>query len=140
MLDPDTAARELGDSSRVAAAWLRQYIEQLRDPAASVAPWQKFVEEENAKREEGTDETTTDIVCGLVWNLADLHRQLDNREAMLRVVDRMVDLNIEESQPIAVELIEWLMEHQIWDLLMSFSTKHQPSFEQSKRLLYYAGV
>jgi tetratricopeptide (TPR) repeat protein len=140
LLDPDTAARELGDSSRVAAAWLRQYIEQLRDPAASVAPWQKFVEAENAKREEGTDETTTDIVCGLVWNLADLHRQLDNHPMFSDAVDRMIALDANDSDDITTRLLAWLTEHQSWQVLDYILAQHEGRLQQSKRALYYAAL
>jgi tetratricopeptide (TPR) repeat protein len=140
VLDPDTSARELGDSSRVAAAWLRQYIEQQRDPAASVAPWQKFVDEENAKREEGTDETTSDIVSGLVWNLADLHRQLDNQKMLSSAVDRMIELDADESSDTTTRLLAWLTKHKSWQAVDEMLAKHQPRLLQSKRALYYAAL
>jgi tetratricopeptide (TPR) repeat protein len=139
-IDPEVIERELGDSTRESATWLRRYLEQLRDPAASAAFWDKLVEEEAARLEQHTDDTSPEIVIGLLWNLADVHRQTGDRQAMLGVIGRMVGLTTEESQSVVTELIEWLMEHQAWDVLDEFLTKHQPSFEQSKRLLYYAAL
>ena len=139
-IDPEVIERELGDSMRESATWLRRYLEQLRDPAASAAFWDKLVEEEAARLEQHTDDTSTEIVIGLMWNLADVHRQTGNRQAMLGVIGRMVGLTTEESQSVVTDLIEWLMEHQAWDVLDEFLTKHQSSFEQSKRLLYYAAL
>ncbi len=140
VLDADTAARELGDSSRIAAAWLRQYIEQLRDPAASIAAWQKFVEEENAKLEEGTDESNTEIVCGLVWNLADLYRQLDNQKLFSSAVDRMIELDADDSSDTTTRLLAWLTKHKSWPVLDEMLAKHQARLMQSKRALYYAAL
>jgi tetratricopeptide (TPR) repeat protein len=140
VLDADTAARELGDSSRVAAAWLRQYIEQLRDPAASVSQWLKFVDEENAKLEEGTEETNTEIVRGLVWNLADLHRQLDNQKMLASDIDRMIELDADDSSDTTTRLLAWLTRHKSWQVLDEMLSKHQARLMQSKRALYYAAL
>jgi tetratricopeptide (TPR) repeat protein len=139
-VDPEVVERELALSTRESATWLRRYLEQLRDPAASVAFWEKLVDEEAARLEQNADDTSAEIVLGLLWNLADVHRQLDNRQALLAVLDRMVGLSAEELQSTAVALIEWLMKHQSWDALDQFLTKHQSSFDESKRLLYYAAM
>ncbi|MEX0613286.1 MAG: hypothetical protein WD229_14295 [Pirellulales bacterium] len=139
-LDREVVERELGGSTRESAMWLRRYLTQLRDPAASVAFWEKLVEDEAARLEQNADDTSPEIVLALLWNLADIHRQLDNKQGMLGAFDRMVGLNTEASQPVAIELIEWLIEHQMWDVLDEFLAKHQPSFAQNKRLLYYAAL
>ena len=138
--DPEVIERELGGSTRQSAIWLRRYLEQLRDPAASAAFWEKLVDEEADRLQRNADDTSPEIVIGLLWNLADVHRQIDNRQAMLGVLDRMVGLTAEESQQVITELIEWLMDHQAWDVLDEFLAKHQSSFEQSKRPLYYAAL
>jgi tetratricopeptide (TPR) repeat protein len=140
VLDADTAERELGDSSRVAAAWLRQYVEQLRDPASSVAPWQKFVDSETAKLEEGTDETNSEVVCGLVWNLADVHRQLDNTQLFSAAVGRMIDLDSDDSEDTTTRLLAWLTKHKSWQVLDEMLAKHEDRLQQSKRALYYAAL
>jgi tetratricopeptide (TPR) repeat protein len=139
-LDPDTAERELGDSSREAAAWLRQYVEQLRDPAAALAGWQKFIDEESAKLEAGADETTAVIVLGLVWNLADLHRQLDDARQLSAAVDRMIDLDADDSEDTTTRLLAWLTKHKSWPALDEMLAKHEDRLQQSKRALYSAAL
>ncbi|HEY3391116.1 MAG TPA: hypothetical protein VGK58_00265 [Lacipirellulaceae bacterium] len=140
VLDADTAERELGDSSRVAAAWLRQYVEQLRDPAASVPSWQTFIDAEAAKLEDGADETNAEIVCGLVWNLADLHRQVDDARQFSTAVDRMIDLDSDDSEDTTTRLLAWLTKHKSWPVLDEMLAKHEDRLQQSKRALYYAAL
>jgi tetratricopeptide (TPR) repeat protein len=140
ILDPDIAGRELGDSSRVAASWLRQYIEQMRDPAPAVVAWQKFVDDEIAQLEEGSNETTIDIACGLVWNLADLHRQLDNQPMLSAAVDRMIELDADDSYETPTRLLAWLTKHKSWQVLDELLAKHETRLHQSKRALYYAAL
>jgi tetratricopeptide (TPR) repeat protein len=140
VLDPATAASELGDSTRVAADWLRQYVEQLRDPAASVARWQKLLDEEAAKLEEGTDQTAPEIVCGLVWNLADLHRQLDDAPMLSTAVDRMIELDADDSDDTTTRLLAWLTRHKSWKVLDELLAKHEARLGQNKRALYYAAL
>jgi tetratricopeptide (TPR) repeat protein len=124
----------------VAASWLRQYVDQLRDPAASVAAWQKFVDAESALLEDGTDETNSEIVCGLVWNLADLHRQLDNTKLISASVDRMIDLDSDDSEDTTTRLLAWLTRHKSWPALDEMLAKHEGRLQQSKRALYYAAL
>ena len=80
-IDPEVVSQELGTSTRAASTWLRQYLVQIRDPAASVASWQQLVDEETKRLEANADDTSTEIVLGLLWNVADLHRELDRQQA-----------------------------------------------------------
>src|SRR5262245_2162457 len=74
-VDSDVVELELGPSTRVAANWLRQYVRQLRDPSAVVESWQSLIADEIARLDGHADETSPDIALGLLWNLAELHRQ-----------------------------------------------------------------
>jgi tetratricopeptide (TPR) repeat protein len=139
-VDPELLERELGASTRESAIWLRRYLEQLRDPAASARFWEELVDNETARLQKNADDTSNQIVIGLLWNLADVHRQTGDQQAMLAAIDRMMGLTSEESRQIVTELIEWLVEHQAWGVLDEFLAKHQPGLEQSKRLLYYAAL
>lgn len=139
-VDPDVVSRELADSTRVAAAWLRQYLTQLRDSGAAAASWQKLIDDEAARLEQRADETSAEIVAGLLWNLADVHRQLGDKQATSADVDRMIGLAPDAMEQTAIELMSWLIEHKSWDVLDDFLAKHQPKFDQSKRPLYYAAL
>jgi tetratricopeptide (TPR) repeat protein len=139
-VDPEIVEVELGDSSRIAAVWLRQFMVQLRDPSASVAAWQKLIDDEVSQLERSAADTSPTIVSGLLWNLGDVHRQLDNRSAVFGVVDRMIGIDPDSVEKTSVELLEWISEHQAWDVLDQFLAKHQPKLEQSKRPLYHAAL
>ncbi len=139
-IDPEVIERALAASTRAAANWLRQYVAQLRDPAAAVANWQQLIDEETARLEQNANETKSEIVFGLLWNLADVYRQLGDAHALVKVLDRMVALEADVLDETIVYLLEWLTEHGAWTVLDDFLAKHQARFEQSKRPLYYAAI
>jgi tetratricopeptide (TPR) repeat protein len=135
-LDVDACLQELGPSSRVATTWLREYIRQLDDPAAAVAAWQPLIDDEAARLDQHLDETSPEIALGLLWNLAELHRQLGNQQSIIETADQMVALDDEQMDQTAIDLVSWLAKHEAWDTLDAFLAKHQPRLEQSKRPLY----
>jgi tetratricopeptide (TPR) repeat protein len=139
-VDPQVFERELGGSSRVAADWLRRYLVQLGDPAASVAYWQKLIDDEAAQLEQNAADTSPAIVTGLLWNLAELHRQLENRAAIFDVVDRMMGVDPNAVETTSIELLTWIYEHRLWEVLDQFLAKHQEQLERSKRSLYYVAI
>ena len=71
-IDAEVVERELGASTRPSALWLRQYLAQLRDPTASVPVWKSLIEQESNRLNKNMGDTSSDIVLGLSWNLADL--------------------------------------------------------------------
>ncbi len=137
-LDPEVVEHELGASTRAAALWLRQYLAQQRDPAASVAVWKQMIDQESARLDKNVGDTSSDIVLGLSWNLADLYRQIGDRPALNGALDRMIGLAAEGSDETLVSLLAWLTEYKSWDVLDAFLAKHQARLEQSKRPLYFA--
>ncbi|HEX5471183.1 MAG TPA: tetratricopeptide repeat protein [Lacipirellulaceae bacterium] len=139
-LDPDVVDRELGSSSRAPAKWLRQYLVQLRDPSASVGGWKQLIDRESARLEKNAGDTSTDVVLGLYWNLADLYRQIGDGPALNGALDRMMALAPGGSDDTLVDLLAWLTENKSWDVLDAFLTKHEARLEQSKRPLYYAAL
>jgi tetratricopeptide (TPR) repeat protein len=138
--DSDVVERELGSSTRVAAAWLRQYLSQLRDPAVSVVGWKQLIEQESARLEKNVGDTSSDIMLGLFWNLADVYRQISDRPALNGALDRMIGLAGEGSDDTLVNLLAWLTENKSWEVLDVFITKHQSRLEQGKRPLYFAAM
>jgi tetratricopeptide (TPR) repeat protein len=139
-IDPEMVAHELGASTRVAAVWLRHFIEQIRDPAASIAQWRQVVDEETARLEEKADDTSAEILLGLLWNLADLYRQLDDKQALAATVGHMVQLDADQLEKTVIELLAWLTEHESWESLDRFLADHSVRFTHLKRPLYYAAL
>jgi tetratricopeptide (TPR) repeat protein len=139
-LEASQADAELGGSTRTAAGWLHQYVAQFHDPPASIAVWKKLIDQESARLEKSSAETSNEILLGLLWNLADLYRQTGDQTALTGVLDRMLVLAAEGSDETIVNLIVWLTQNKSWDVLDSFLTKNQSRLEQSKRPLYYAAI
>jgi tetratricopeptide (TPR) repeat protein len=139
-IDPAVVEQELGASTRVASTWLRQYLAQLRDPAAAAAAWQPLIDEEAKRLESAVGETSPGIVVRLMWNLADVHRQLGDTQATIAVVNRMFELDQQGLELTAIGVLSWLTEHKSWPVLDAFLEKHQARIEQSKRPLYYAAM
>jgi tetratricopeptide (TPR) repeat protein len=120
--------------------WLRQYLAQLHDPPASVAAWKQLIDQESERLEKNTGETSNQIVIGLLWNLADVHRQVGDQAALIGVLDRMFELSTDRVDETTIELLVWLTGNESWDALDAFLAKHQDRFDQSKRPLYYAAM
>ena len=139
-IDPAQIEQELGGSTRASATWLRQYLAQLRDPPASIAAWKQQIDQESARFEKNATETSNEILIGLLWNLADLHRQAGDQPALVATVDRMLELAAEQTDETVIVLLVWLTENNSWEALDAFLTKHQNVFQQSKRPLYYAAM
>lgn len=135
-VDSEMVEQELGPSTRVAATWFRQYARQLRDPAAAVASWQPLIAEETARLNQHADETSPEIALGLLWNMAELHRQLGNDPAVIETADQMVAIDDPRMERTAVDLLKWMVQHKSWDILDAFLAKHQLRLEQAKRPLY----
>lgn len=135
-VDSGVVDLELGPSTRVAASWLRQYVLQSTDLAASVESWQSLIADELTRLDSHADETSPDIALGLLWNLAELHRQLGNSKSVIETADQMVTLDDERMERTAIDLLTWMTGNKSWDILDSFLAKHQSRLEQAKRPLY----
>jgi tetratricopeptide (TPR) repeat protein len=140
LIDPEILNHELGSSTRAASTWLRQYLVQLRDPAASIAFWQRLIDEEAARLEDNATDTSPRIILGLLWNLAELHREQGRQQELTATVDRMIELDGDFTDETAIQLLIWLPKNQLWGVLDAFLAKHEPRFQQSKRPLYYAAL
>lgn len=139
-IDADVIDHELGESTRPPARWLRQYRVQLRDPAESLAGWEKLIAQEQELLEQGSSDTAAAIVLGLLWNVVDVHRQLGDQAALVRTVDQMVALDPGDAEQTTVGLLQWLVDRQAWDALDAFLDKYQGRLERAKRPLYIAAL
>jgi tetratricopeptide (TPR) repeat protein len=139
-IDPTVVNEELGSSTRAGAVWLRRYLVQLGDPPASIAAWKPLIEQESARLETNSTETSNEILLGLYWNLADVYRQTNDQSSLTSTLDRMLELAADGSDEAIINLLVWLTENKSWDALDSFLAKHQSRLEQSKRPMYYAAL
>ena len=80
-IDPEVVERELGAQHArrgrrgCVNTWLNCATRPPRSPS-----WQAADRRRNRRgSNDNADDTSSDIVLGLLWNLAELHRQLGNR-------------------------------------------------------------
>ncbi len=139
-VDLEMVNRELGRSTREAANWLRHYTVQLRDPAEAIEVWQRLVNEETELVEQSPEQTSTGIIQGLLWNLADLHRQLGNTSGLTDSIDQMMQLHDELPDETAVQLLSWLTKHKSWDALDAVLSQHEGQLQKNKRAMYFAAL
>jgi hypothetical protein len=137
---PEIISHELGESTRTASRWLRQYRLQLRDPAASLAAWPELIDEEQQLLAQYSSDTSPAIVLGLLWNVADVHRRLGDQEALLALVDRMVALDSNDAEDTAVKLLQWFVDEQAWEAVDAFLGKYQDRLARAKESLYEAAL
>jgi hypothetical protein len=137
-VDQDVIDRELGPSKRAGAVWLRQYQAQLGDPAAAVPTWQRLIDEESTLLAQNSDETSAEVLVALMWNLADVYRQLNNRAPLAQLVDRMMRVESDDPEQVAVALLMWLVEEKAWEPVDDLLTRHADRFTRSKKPLYAA--
>jgi tetratricopeptide (TPR) repeat protein len=135
-IDPAIFDRELGESTRAPVLWLRQFQIELRDPAASVAGWQRLIDEETKRLDVEVNETSPTLVSALLWNLADVHRQLGETGPMVGVADQMLAVGGADSERLLGSFLQWLVQHESWDALEQFAAQHDDRIQKSKRTLY----
>jgi tetratricopeptide (TPR) repeat protein len=136
VLDPAIFDRELGESTRAPVLWLRQFQLQIRDPAESVAGWQRLIDEETKRLDVEVNETSPAIVTALLWNLADVHRQLGATGPMVETADRILAMNRADSERLLGTFLQWLVQHESWDALEHVADTHDAQIQKSKRTLY----
>ena len=121
-IDPAIFDRELGESNRAPVLWLRQFQLQLRDPAESVAGWQRLIDDETKRLDVEVNETSPAIVTALLWNLADVHRQLGETGPMVETADRIFAMNRADSDRLLGTFLKWLVQHESWEALEHVAT------------------
>ncbi|MEX2092496.1 MAG: hypothetical protein WD971_07450, partial [Pirellulales bacterium] len=135
-IDPAIFDRELGESNRAPVLWLRQFQIQLRDPASSVAGWQRLIDEEAKRLDVEVNETSPSLVSALLWNLADVHRQLGQSGPLVDVSDRMLAVGGTDTEELLGLFLRRLAQHESWDALEPFVTRHNARIQKSKHTLY----
>lgn len=134
-IDPAAFDQELGESTRAPVLWLRQFAVQLRDPAASVAGWRPLIDEESKRLDVEVNETSPAMVSALLWNLAEVHRQLGQNPQYVEVADQYLALGGGDSDRL-LTLLKWLVRNESWEALQALADKHNDDIQKSKQTLY----
>jgi tetratricopeptide (TPR) repeat protein len=134
---------EVGASRRSAALWLTTYLATLDKPAEMLSKWEELIGAERAllarfgESDNGgaPGETSATIVRDLYRWQAELLEGLARHTAAIESMRQMIALS-DGSRLQLIEIIDWLMQHQTWELLDEVVVKHQQRFQDDAELLY----
>lgn len=130
-----TINEALGASRREAATWLRAYAVALRDPAETLADWDRISAREEQVYQNTPDRSTPDIVRDLFRWRADLLERLGRAEESQAVVRKTIDL-LDGTREQLVEAVDWLLERHAWATIVEVSQRFPERFRESAMLLY----
>jgi tetratricopeptide (TPR) repeat protein len=99
-----------------------------------------MIDAEEARLGRRADETSPEVLIGLMWNLADLHRQQNDTAALAQAVDRMYRVETEEPDAIAIGILAWVVEEKLWGTVDELLEAHADRFAGSKKTLYAAAT
>ena len=135
-IDPEVISRELGPSASTGGDVAAAISDSIARSGASVAGWQKLVDQEMKRLGSNADETSPRIATDLLWNLADVYRRLGDTPQLLGVVDRMMSIGGDESDDTLATTLKWFVDHESWGALDQFATKYESRIQQTKTSLY----
>lgn len=126
----------VGNSSRVAASWLRAYADTLEDAKGSLATWDQLVQDELQRVGEIPDAARQKQIARelLYWNsqLLLAHGEDERANALLTRSFDFIEGNREELMQAA----DWLIGQESWDVVVLLSTRFAGEFDKHGELLY----
>ena len=138
-----TIARELSDSPREAAQWLRTYAEQLQ-AAGEISPqWLPLIDAEAARLAVDPDCGSPDMILRLlqfhIELCADRQHPAELFESLRRRIDYLAAQRGEHRDILAKTLI-WTMKEQEWEALGRLETSYADQIKQDRLMLYLVAV
>jgi tetratricopeptide (TPR) repeat protein len=127
----------VGKSRRTAAGWLRQYARTLEDPAATVAEWDRFTQDEQVTLAKNSHLTSEEIVRDLYRFQVELLDRLDRHDEALAVIRRTFQLLKAEAEEV-IEVVDWLLARRAYPVALELlgDQRFARLMEDSALLLY----
>ena len=127
----------LASCTRPGAHWLRGYIEFVRDPMQGTSAWDRWVNEELAAIEAGSD-LDVDSVLLLEKRFARfLDQKLQRHDLAVEMMRRM--LAQETGDPFTLKsLVDWFVQARAWDLIDDAARRFEHVFASDPLLMYTA--
>ena len=131
----DRVNSTLGTSRRPGAAWLRTYTLTLQDPSSSLAEWEQLSRREELVAAESPQDTSPEIVRDLLRWQSNLLRQQERPDEALQVARRTLNL-LRGDRKELLDVVDWALENQIWQLVDDVSTRFPERFQMDAELMY----
>ena len=132
----DSISLTVGQSKRTAAKWLRAYVRTLRDRESSLQEWEQLASDEYQAFGEDPDVSTNqEITRELLRWQTELLRELGRDDEAMVVIRRTLEL-IEGNLPDLLDMVDWLLERELWELVHEVAQRHEEEFNKHALLIY----
>lgn len=127
----------LGPSVRRGAHWIRLFALQLEAPAEAVPYWNEAIEQVTVEADspEASEELGEQVAL-LLWNLARLQLQLEDKDAFVQVAERLAERRSEQLEETISSLVEWIIAAEQPELVDVVLEKFEPRLKTSRAGLY----
>lgn len=135
----DTAARNLSEllrrSPRPPAQWVQTWLGWTSDSSAALSRWTKHVEIEIRLQQEGSNDSSAEIVGGLLKIQFEWLTHLQKSDEALAVATRLTELPIHEPESL-LDLTRWLTAQKAWKLIDDLARRNPAPFQDQPILAY----
>jgi tetratricopeptide (TPR) repeat protein len=125
----------VGTGKRSAAAWLRTYARTLVDAESTLAQWEAHAKAEHELLTQFPDRTSREIVRDLYRYVVSLLQQSNQPERAVAVIRQSLSL-MEGTPEQLVEIVEWLIHREVWNVVEEVAERFPQAFAESPNLLY----
>ncbi len=122
-------------SSRPPAQWVQTWLTWTSDSSAALSQWIKHVETEFRLQQEGSNDSSAEIVGGLLKIQFHWLKQLQKPDEAMAVAARMIELHIAEPETL-LELTRWLIAQKAWKLIEELAQRNPAPFQDQPILAY----
>lgn len=136
--EADLIVETLGPNQRQAAAWLRVYVQDLKEGAYSAAAWGELVRSQRQAMDSGIDpDVTRPVVLELVRVCAGRALNAGQRDEALRLANDHLDLVPAETSDL-IDASSWAIDNGLHPLVLKLRELHPEPFANQPILLYGA--
>lgn len=127
--------KALNKCNRPGAVWLLAWTRLGEAPGPAMAEWSKFIADEHVLLQRTPNESSPEIVSGLVRFQVEWLRKLGKGDEAGEAIRRLVSLERGNPQSLA-ELLDWLIEQKAWQAVDDLARRFPPRFAVDPPLLY----
>lgn len=133
------AARGLADAlrrtARAPAQWVQTWLGWPNDSPAALSQWVKHVEAEIRLQQEGSHDSSAEIVGGMLKIQFQWLKQLQKSDEAMAVAARLTELPVPEPETL-LELTRWLIAQKAWKLIEDLAQRNPAPFQDQPLLTY----
>lgn len=129
--------QEIGDSSRVASDWLRQFFQDVTENTYHTQAWRKLVDAESELVELGANTSRTDPLT-----LLDLYRVCATRALQDEQRDEALALALEGLDNLLprtsdlLDAVGWALDAELYEVVFELSRREKQRFSKEPALIY----